>query len=125
MDSLVSKLRPSDGYLLGTFSVGVKPFGALYDGANVWIANTLSDDVSKLRPSDGAVLGTFPAGVAPNGLAFDGSNVWVTNLGFTGSVTRLRGSDGTNLEASKSGRIQKASHSTVQTCGWRTAGVTM
>lgn len=39
-DNTVTKLRASDGALLGTFNVGLNPFGIVFDGANIWIANT-------------------------------------------------------------------------------------
>jgi hypothetical protein len=44
----VSKLRASDGALLGTFAVGNTPFGVAFDGANIWVANDLGNTVSKL-----------------------------------------------------------------------------
>lgn len=89
----VAKIRPSDGSLLGTFSVGVAPRGILFDGANIWVANNGSNNVTKVRASDGKVLGTFPAGSGPWGLAFDGTNIWVADhQGNT--VTKLRASDG-------------------------------
>ena len=44
----VTKLRASDGKLLGTFSVGSCPYGVAFDGANIWVTNFCSDSVSKL-----------------------------------------------------------------------------
>lgn len=76
-------------------TVGSNPKGIAFDGANVWVASTLSNNVTKLRVSDGVVQGTFALGGAARGAAFDGSNVWVTH--GSGSVTKLRVSDGTNL----------------------------
>ena len=58
----VTKLRASDGQLLGTFAVNRGPQGVAFDGANIWVTNSGSNDVTKLRASDGAVLGTFPVG---------------------------------------------------------------
>jgi hypothetical protein len=60
----VTKLRSSDGALLGTFVVGIKPTGITYDGANMWVTNSGSSSVTELRAGDGAVLGTFAAGQA-------------------------------------------------------------
>ena len=60
--SNVTKLRASDGALLGTFTVGTTPYGVAFDGANIWVANSGSDNVTKLRASDGALLGTFTVG---------------------------------------------------------------
>jgi DNA-binding beta-propeller fold protein YncE len=44
----VTKLRASDGAVLGTFSVGMGAQGMAFDGANIWVANTVSQTVSKL-----------------------------------------------------------------------------
>ncbi len=35
-DNTVSKLRQSDGALLGTFPTGVQPLSCAFDGANIW-----------------------------------------------------------------------------------------
>jgi hypothetical protein len=76
----VSKLRASDGAVLGTFPVGKYPGYAAFDGANIWVTNLGDNTVSKLRASDGASLGTFPTGTAPWGIAFAGTSVWVGNI---------------------------------------------
>jgi DNA-binding beta-propeller fold protein YncE len=78
----VTKLRASDGTLLGTFTAEGAPVGIAFDGANIWVANSaaLSSSVTKLRASDGALLGTFPVGgQAPWGIVFDGTSIWVSN----------------------------------------------
>lgn len=75
----VTKLRPNDGIVLATFSVGSYPLGVPFDGANIWVAN--SNIITKLRAWDGAVLGTFAMGSAPEGVAVDGTNIWVANAG--------------------------------------------
>src|SRR5262249_31445547 len=38
-DDTVSKLRASDGTLLGTFATGSYPVAVAFDGANIWITN--------------------------------------------------------------------------------------
>jgi hypothetical protein len=105
----VTKLRASDGALLGTFNVGKRPTRLAFDGTNIWV---LSDGtLTKLRASDGTLLGTFPASYGPVGyrpfdphlqcMTCDGANMWVTNIsskGFgsepIGTVSKLRCSDG-------------------------------
>jgi len=42
----VTKLRAKDG--VNPFSVGSFPFGAAFDGAHIWVANSVSNTVSKL-----------------------------------------------------------------------------
>src|SRR5437773_2209469 len=38
-DNTVTKLRASDGALLGTFPVGTYPSGILFDGTSIWVVN--------------------------------------------------------------------------------------
>lgn len=75
----VTKMRASDGAVLGTFAVGTAPQGVAFDGANIWVANLNSNDVTKLRASDGALLATYPLGLSANSVLFDGQNIWISN----------------------------------------------
>ena len=79
-----------------TFSVGIHPSAAGFDGANIWVANCGSGTVSKLLASTGAVLGTFAVGSCPQAVAFDGANIWVANSS-SNNVTKLSASTGTVL----------------------------
>ncbi len=88
----VTKLRASDGSLMGTYPVGQSPHGIIFDGANMWVANSLDNNVMKLRCSDGSVVGTYNVGETPYDMTFDGVNIWVVN--GAGSVSKLRASDG-------------------------------
>src|ERR1041385_572466 len=55
----VTKLRASDGTILGTFPAGGPSLYATFDGANIWVTHFYVDStVTKLRASDGALLGT-------------------------------------------------------------------
>ena len=47
-ENTVTKLRASDGALLGTFSVGSNPYSVAFDGANIWVTSFYSNTVSKL-----------------------------------------------------------------------------
>ena len=102
--SSVSKLRASDGGLLGTFTVGYIPGYAAFDGANIWVTNLGDNTVSKLRASDGATLGTFPTGTYPWGIAFDGTSVWVGNI-LDSTASKFRPSDGALLGVFPAGRF--------------------
>src|ERR1700682_5072196 len=75
----VTKLRASDGTLLGTFTVGAKPLGVAFDGANIWVANHGSANVTKLKATNGSTIGTFAVGSCPYYLAFDGAHIWVAD----------------------------------------------
>src|SRR3990167_5102591 len=76
-----------------TFAVGFYPDGVAFDGANIWVANSGSNNVTKLRASDGIVLGTYAVGYNPIGVIFDGDNIWVANSN-SNSITKLRASNG-------------------------------
>jgi hypothetical protein len=91
----VTKIRATDGAILGAFSAGTQPFRIAFDGAHMWVTNSSTNAVTKLRATDGAIVGTFPV-VNPFDIAFDGANMWVTNLSAN-TVTKLRASDGANL----------------------------
>jgi DNA-binding beta-propeller fold protein YncE len=43
----VTKLQASDGSLMGTYTVGVNPYGIAFDGTHIWTANESSNTVSK------------------------------------------------------------------------------
>jgi len=77
------------------FAVGTEPEGMAFDGANIWVANLVSDTVTELQASTGKVLGTFFLGgeTEPMGVAFDGANIWTANYGAN-NVTKLRASTG-------------------------------
>jgi len=87
----VTKLRPSDGTILGTFNAGTAPIDVAWDGANIWIANASGNCVTKLRGSDGVVLATYVVFDSVNRIAFDGTFIWVT---CSSKITVLR-TDGT------------------------------
>jgi len=77
----VTKLRPSDGTTMGTYTVGSAPAGIAFDGSNIWVVNVGSDDVTKLA-SNGTALGTYPLGSKGGfGIAFDGAHMWISTDG--------------------------------------------
>jgi DNA-binding beta-propeller fold protein YncE len=76
----LKKIRPSDGVILMTKTVGSNPGKLLFDGVSLWVANIGDDNIMKLDPSDGEVLDTCPVGDAPLSLAFDGQSIWVSNV---------------------------------------------
>ncbi len=92
----VSKIRTSDGAVLGVFPVGKFPGYAAFDGANVWVTNIVDNTLSKLRARDGAHLGTFATGTDPWGIVFDGTSIWVGNI-LDSTITKFRPSDGAVL----------------------------
>jgi hypothetical protein len=79
----VTKLRASDGAILGTFTFGSGTFPSriTFDGSSIWVSGGGSSNwVTKLRVSDGFPLHTVAnVGTNTGGLAFDGANVWVAH----------------------------------------------
>ncbi|MGB7149366.1 MAG: hypothetical protein WBD45_09440, partial [Terriglobales bacterium] len=72
----VTKLRASDGSVVGTFTGGTSPYGIAFDGQNIWVSGAVS--VFELRASDGQVEGYWNAPRTNlTGVAFDGANIWV------------------------------------------------
>lgn len=66
----VTKLRASDGELLGAFPVAPNPAHLAFDGVNIWVASDNGHTITKFRASDGPVLGIFPTGNdLPRGIA--------------------------------------------------------
>ncbi len=85
-DGTVTKLRASDGTVLGTFSAPGSPYGVVFDGTNIWV--TSGDGfVDQFRVSDGTLLQAIFVG-GPTGIAFDGANIWVASTGFN-QVSKL------------------------------------
>ena len=92
-ENTVTKMRASDGTVLGTYDVGSAPQGVAFDGTNIWVANLNSNNVTKLRASDGSLVATYPIFGKGFGIAFDGQSIWVTSVNsgsiFGSPITRL------------------------------------
>jgi DNA-binding beta-propeller fold protein YncE len=73
-DGSVSKLRASDGQVLGTFDAPGAPYGVAFDGKNIWV--TGSPYLMKLRATDGALLSKITL-LNTSGIIFDGNSLWV------------------------------------------------
>ena len=96
-NSTVTKLRPSDGAVLGVFGpLQAGPQAMAFDGANIWVYGQFLD---KVRASDGAILGRVQGGGSgPGDILFDGTNIWVTcSACDTGAISKIRPSDGVGL----------------------------
>ena len=75
--------------ILQTVTVGSAPAIPVFDGANIWVPNNLSDSVSVVRASTGAVLATLTGNglSGPSVAAFDGERILVTER--TGNAVSL------------------------------------
>jgi len=95
-DDTVTKIRASDGAIMGTFAAGISPHPITFDGANIWVGNIGADSVTKIRASDGAIIATYAVGNAPTSLTFDGSSLWVTNA-YSQNAMKLNPNNGAIL----------------------------
>jgi hypothetical protein len=71
------------------------PVGALFDGNNIWVTDSVAGSVLKLGPT-GAILQTVTVGSTPAFPVFDGTSIWVPNL-ISNSVSVVRASNGSAL----------------------------
>jgi hypothetical protein len=89
----VTKIRASDGTIIGVYPAGSNPNPIAFDGYHIWVGAEDSPRVTKIRARDGVTVASFNAGTSGHwGMAFDGANIWVTNTG-SNSVTKIRASD--------------------------------
>jgi hypothetical protein len=68
--------------------------GALYDGSNVWVTDSMANKLHKLD-ADGAILQSVTIGSSPRYPLYDGTNIWVPSVG--GAVVVVRPSTGAIL----------------------------
>jgi len=72
-----------------------QPWGAVYDGSNVWVTDRSAGSLLKLSAA-GAILQTVTVGTSPGFPLFDGTSVWVPNY-QSNTVSVVRGSTGAVL----------------------------
>jgi hypothetical protein len=85
----------SAGAILQTVAVGNGPRIPVFDGANIWVPNTLSNSLTVVQASTGNVVATINADSSnqlnsPTTASFDGERVLVTNFE---SVTVFKAAD--------------------------------
>jgi sugar lactone lactonase YvrE len=95
----IVRMLASNPVVSNTFEIG--PSGGLvnslaFDGANIWVANAVSNTITCLRAADGALLHTVALGAQPVHLVFDGYYIWATAWPSTGSngLFKIRVQDG-------------------------------
>ncbi|HKF43868.1 MAG TPA: S-layer homology domain-containing protein [Thermoanaerobaculia bacterium] len=66
--AVVKYWRPQNSLVLGLTTVGLNPVSAHFDGADVWVANEISDTVSRVRASDGKLLETWTGAIVASGI---------------------------------------------------------
>jgi hypothetical protein len=92
--SSVTKIRASDGQIIGDYPTGLGSIHVVYDGQFIWVSNRDSRDITKLRASDGSAVATYATGgLEPHWMAFDGKNIWISQA-FSNNLVKFRASDG-------------------------------
>ncbi len=98
-DGTITKIRASDGVILGTFTMGPNPAAVCFDGTSIWVclANR-HGSLLQVNPLTGAITNTYTTGLGngPQGICFDGANLWLTQY-KDGTLAKVRASDGTVL----------------------------
>jgi hypothetical protein len=92
----VSRVRASDGSLLGTWTGVPGPRGVLVAMGKVFVTSSTNPgglyEIDPTGVPGAAISVTSDLGAASAGLAFDGASIWVANYGTgsgTGSVSRV------------------------------------
>jgi DNA-binding beta-propeller fold protein YncE len=88
----VSRVDPDIGATTNFTTGFIRPFGILFDGASLWVADEGDGKLKKLD-SGGNVIQSVTVGNSPRLPVFDGSNIWVPNFSAN-SVTVVRARDG-------------------------------
>jgi hypothetical protein len=84
---------------LGTWTVTnvplfIFPTGLVYDGANMWVTDQISEGKLFKLASNGLIIQAVDTGAFPSYPVFDGTNIWVPNSGSS-TITVVRASTGT------------------------------
>jgi outer membrane lipoprotein-sorting protein len=104
----VTRVRASDGAILGVSPVPGGPAGLAFDGTYMWIADATVRQFEKRRASDGVREAVFPAPAAdPGRMIFDGENLWSLGKDLN-NVLKFRTSDGVQVGSYPVGTTPKA-----------------
>jgi hypothetical protein len=98
---IITKIRISDGTVLGNFTMGTSLTAIFFDGTYIWVADQTSKSITKIKPSDGSVVGQpINVGAVVGQFACDGLTLWMTNdqpANPVAQVSAMRVSDNTPL----------------------------
>jgi len=89
----ITKVRVSDGAVIGNYATLANPFRSCHDLTNVWVVQRGASSVRKFLAATGASLGDSATGADPCGVCTDGTYVYTANR-LGNSVTKIRISDG-------------------------------
>jgi len=88
--TVVTKVRPSDGTILGSFPTGGTTVESLIsDGDHLYASHDWTHSISKIDARSGAIVWTQNGIERAQGLAFDGRSLWVTSTGLSHLLTKV------------------------------------
>ena len=97
----ITKIRISDGTVLGSLKVGTNLTAFFFDGGYLWVADQPTTTITKLQPGNLTPVGTpVNVGQVVGQFAFDGQTLWMTNdqpANTVAQVSGMRVSDNTLL----------------------------
>ncbi len=108
----ITRIRPGDGLVTGTFPVGDWPMALAWDGNFVWVSNHKwlpgeYSTVMKVDPTDGRVVGTYRVPGQPMYIVADTRFLWVAETWPTYMLRKLRLSDGAEVAAFTAGGVPR------------------
>lgn len=86
--STINKIRPSDGVVLATLTIGQNPEFGCFDGNYLYVPSNQRNAVHKIDVRRNIEINEIAVGAVPFGCAYDGTYVWVTNFA-DGTVSKI------------------------------------
>jgi hypothetical protein len=80
---------PQDANSLTLTTVGSSPGQVEFDGTDLWVTNSFSDNVMRIRPSDGKVLDTYTGVSFPFGIVAAMGRIFITGQSGPGNLYML------------------------------------
>jgi len=76
----IQKIDRATGTVVGTVTVGTKPYGITFGAGSIWVTNFGSDNVKRVDPVAMTVTATIAmtGGSGPLGIIYDGTNIWAS-----------------------------------------------
>jgi DNA-binding beta-propeller fold protein YncE len=81
----ISKIRCSDGTLIGSYATALSPYFSCYANGSVWVGCYNGNVIRKLTAATGAFVGDYAVNL-PAQPCYDGTNIWVTSE--SGNIVR-------------------------------------
>ncbi len=96
INGTVSRIRASDGVLIGTYTIGAQVDQITFDGNYIWV-DTVDGNVNRFSVqsfTEPLIIDSVASGLAANAndIAFDGTAVWATYNGVVNNLVKINAS---------------------------------